>query len=298
MATRAVKLTLGFYLLLSVFAGGLHANPHLQEAKALYKHLKYVDVPARLEKALAVKGNTKQQLCEIYELMGMAYVVLEDEKAARKAFKKLLSIDPDYRLSPGISPKILRFFSAVKKKYKPPPRVAFLGKPRLFTTPAKVARAEIRVDDPHSAVMRVDLWVRTKKLGRFTRRKMMQVGKNRYTGYLPIKRIDAGGTRVEFYIQARGKGRKVLAALGSRDRPRAVTLRLPPPIVESPPPPPPPPPPSGERPTRVSSSPWYHQWWFWAAVGVVAIGAGVGIGIAAGGEESIPIGSLGKLELE
>jgi hypothetical protein len=123
----------------------------------------------------------------------------------------------------------------------------------------------------------------------------MQVGNNRYTSYLPIKRIDAGGTRVEFYIQARGKGRKVLAALGSRDRPRAVTLRLPPPIVESPPPPPPPP---VEKPTRVSSSPWYHQWWFWAAVGVVAIGAGVGIGIAAGGEESIPIGSLGKLELE
>jgi hypothetical protein len=124
---------------------------------------------------------------------------------------------------------------------------------------------------------------------------MMQVGKNRYSSYLPIKRIDAGGTRVEFYFQARGKGRKVLAALGSRDRPRVVTLKLAPVAVEPPPPPPPPP---VEKPTRVSSTPWYHQWWFWTAVGVVAVGAGVGIGIAAGGRETIPIGSLGKLELE
>jgi hypothetical protein len=295
MATRAVKLTLGIYLLLSALAGSLQANPHLQEAKALYKRLKYVDVPARLEKALAYPGNTQEQLCEIYELMGMNYLVLEDEKAARRAFRKLLAIDSDYRLSPSISPKILRFFSAVKKKYKPPPKVVFRGKPRVFTTPAKVARAEIRLDDPQSAVMRVDLWVKTKKLGRFRKRKMMQVGKSRYTSYLPIKRIDAGGTRVEYYIQARGKGRKVLAALGSRERPKVVTLRLAPVAVEPPPPPPPPP---VEKPVRVSSSPWYHQWWFWTAVGVVALGAGVGIGIAAGGEESIPIGSLGKLELE
>jgi hypothetical protein len=294
MAIRAVKLTLGIYLLLSVFANTSHANPHLEEAKALYKRLKYVDVPAQLEKALALPGNTRQQLCEIWELMGMAYVVLEDEKAAKKAFKKLLSIDPDYRLSPNISPKILRFFSAVKKKYKPPPRVAFKGKPRVFTTPAKMARAEVEVEDPKSAVMRVDLWVKTKKLGRFRKRKMMQVGKSRYTSYLPIKRIDAGGTRIEFYVQARGKGRKVLAALGSRERPRVVTLRVAPVAVEPPPPPPPP----VEKRTRVSSTPWYHQWWFWTAVGVVAVGAGVGIGMAVGGEESIPIGSLGKLELE
>jgi len=298
MATRAVKLTLGIYLFLSVFAGGSHANQHLEEAKQLYKRLKYADVPARLEKALAVEGNTKQQLCEIWELMGMAYVVLEDEKAARKAFKRLLSIDPDYHLSPGISPKILRFFSAVKKKYKPPPRVVFSGKTRVFTTPAKMARAEVHLDDPQSAVMRVDLWVKTKKSGRFSKRKMMQVGQNRYTSYLPIKRIEAGGTRVEYYIQARGKGRKVLAAQGSRERPQVITLRLAPPIVETPPLPPPrrPAEDTGE-PDRVST-PWYHQWWFWTAVGVVAVGAGVGIGIAAGGGEEIPIGSLGKLELE
>jgi hypothetical protein len=295
MATRAVKLTLGIYLLLSVFTGNLHANPHLQEAKALYKRLKYVDVPARLEMALAHPGNTQKQLCEIYELMGMTYLVLEDEKAARRAFRKLLAIDPDYRLSPSISPKILRFFSAVKKKYKPPPKVAFHGKPRVFTTPAKMARAEVKLDDPKSAVMRVDLWVKTKKLGRFRKRKMMHVGKSRYTSYLPIKRIDAGGTRVEYYIQARGKGRKLLAALGSRERPKVVTLRLAPVALEPPPPPPPPP---VDKSARVSSSPWYHQWWFWAAVGVVAIGAGVGIGIAAGSEDTIPIGSLGKLELE
>jgi len=298
MATRAVKLTLGFYLLLSVPAAGSRANEHLEEAQQLYKRLKYADVPARLEKALAVEGNTKEELCAIWELMGRAYVVLENEKAAKKAFKKLLSIDPDHRLSPGTSPKILRFFSAVKKKYKPPPRVAFSGKARVFTTPAKMARAEVLVDDPQGAVMRVDLWVKTRKLGRFRKRKMMHVGKNRYTSYLPIKRIDAGGTRVEYYIQARGKGRKVLATLGTRERPRVITLRLPPPIVETPPPPPPRQPvPPEEDPVRVST-PWYHQWWFWTAVGVVAIGAGVGIGIAAGGREEIPIGSLGKLELE
>jgi hypothetical protein len=295
MATRAVKLTLGIYLLLSLLTAAAYANPHLLEAKKLYKRLKYVDVPARLEKALAHPGNTREQLCEIYELMGMTYLVLEDEKAAKRAFRKLLSIDPDYRLNPGISPKILRFFSAVKKRYKPPPRVVFRGKPKVFTTPAKMARAEVEIDDPKGAVLRVDLWVKTRKLGRFRKRKMMQVGKNRYTSYLPIKRIDAGGTRIEYYIQARGKGRKVLAALGNRERPRVVTLKVAPVAVE--PPPPPPPRPVKET-TRVSSTPWYHKWWFWTAVGVVAVGAGVGIGIAASGEESIPIGSLGKLELE
>ena len=298
MATRAVKLTLGIYLFLSASAGAVRANPHLEEARILYQRLKYVDVPGVLEKALAFPGNTRQQLCEIYELMGRAHVVLENEKAARRAFKKLLSIDPDHRLSPNISPKILDFFSSVKKKFRPPPRVAFRGKPRVYTTPAKMARAEVEVDDPKSVVMRIDLWVRTKKLGRFRKRKMMQVGQNRYTSYLPIKRIDPGGTRVEYYLQARGKGRKVLAALGSRERPQVITLRLAPPVVETPPPPPPRlPPPAVEEPAGVST-PWYNQWWFWTAVGVVAVGVGVGIGVAVTGEETIPIGSLGKLELE
>jgi hypothetical protein len=296
MATRAVKLTLGIYLFLSVCAGATRANPHLEEARILYERLKYADVPARLEKALAHPGNTQKQLLEIYELMGMTYVVLEDEKAARKAFRKLLSIDPEHRLSPSISPKILRFFSSVKKKFKPPPRVAFRGKPKIYTTPAKVARAEVRVDDPQGAVMRVELLVRIKKGGRFIRRKMMQVGRDRYTSYLPVKRIEAGGTRVEYFVLARGRSRKVLAAIGSREQPRAVTLRLPPPEVEAPPPPPLLPPEQPEEPARVSK-PWYHRWWFWTAVGVVALGVGVSVGIAAGGEETIPLGTLGKLEL-
>ncbi len=296
MALRAVKLTLGIYLFLSAGPGAAGANPHLDEAKVLYQRLKYADVPQTLEKALAHPDNTREQLIEIYELMGMAYVVLEDEKAARQAFQKLLSIAPEHRLSPGISPKILRFFSSVKKKFKPPPRVTFRGKPKIYTTPAKVARVEIKVDDPHNAVMRVELLVRLKKGAGFIKRKMMQLGRNRYGGYLPVKKIEAGGTRVEYFILARGRGRKVLAAIGSREQPRAVTLRLPPPVVETPPPPPGLPPGQVEEPAGVSI-PWYHRWWFWTAVGVVAVGVGVSIGIAAGGEETIPIGTLGKLEL-
>jgi hypothetical protein len=262
-------------------AGAPRPNPHLEKAKSLYRKLQYVDVVKRLERALKVKRNTKGQLCEIYSLMGTVHVVLGKEKAARRAFKQLLTIDPGYSLDPGISPKILGLFQRVKRELAPP--ATFRTKPRVYTRPGEYPRVQVELADPGKTVEQVDLWCRDPK-GKFRRKTMKSHSKGRYSGYLPVKAEEyPGGFRLAYFIQAKGSQGKILAGQGSQAKPFIFTIPATPPPVE--------------KPVAVSS-PWYKKWWIWTAVGVVVVGVSVGVGVAASDSTDVPVGSLGELKLD
>jgi tetratricopeptide (TPR) repeat protein len=79
----------------------------------------------------------------------------------------------------------------------------------------------------------------------------------------------------------------------NKAKPVDLTPREPPKTQDTAKPlPPPPPPPQPET----SSSPIYSKWWFWAGVGVIAVGAGV-VTYAATRSESAPSTDLGNFQV-
>jgi tetratricopeptide (TPR) repeat protein len=89
--------------------------------------------------------------------------------------------------------------------------------------------------------------------------------------------------------------------------PPAATTTAPPPATTAPPPATTAPPPSTPPPAATTTSgppaltatapekktPVYKKWWLWTAVGVVAVGAAVGVGLAVGLQPSPPNSTLG-----
>jgi hypothetical protein len=295
MARRAICFLLGAFLLLSapgVLAQGAPAPPnrYLEEAKDLYKHLRYAEIVHKLERALTVPGNTPRQLCEIYELMGTIHVILGNDDAAVDAFNELLNVDPRYRLDPSLSPKILSIYARVRSEFVPRVAVGFEGRPSVRTTPGKKPWLEVGVVDESKTLTGVEVWYRQSEKDEFKKAVMAPVGKGRYGGSLPLlmEQIPASGIRVEYVIVARGEKGNTLGVLGTMDNPLSFTVL---PNVAAPP--------TQLAGKKDDSSPWYGTWWFWTAMGVVAAGAGVGIylGLSAGGTE-VPVGSLGQHTLD
>lgn len=295
MAKRLVFCLLGVSLVFSslpVWAQGAPApvNPHLQEAKNLYNNLRYAEVVHKLERALAMPGNTPKQLCEIYELMGTVHVILGNQDAAVDAFNELLNVDPKYKLDPSLSPKILSIYSRVKSEFVPREAVGFEGRPSVRTTPGKKPWVEVGIVDESKAVVAMEVWYRRSEKEEFRKGPMAPVGTGRYGGSLPMetKNIPASGIRVEYVIVARGQKGKTLGVLGSMENPLSFTVL---PTTAAPP--------TQGPGIKGDSVPWYGKWWFWTAVGVLAAGAGVGIylGMSAGGAQ-VPNTTLGQYRLD
>ena len=83
--------------------------------------------------------------------------------------------------------------------------------------------------------------------------------------------------RLEVYAQARDAARRVVARAGEPLVPLVVEIRE---RVEDP-------------------TPLRRKWWLWTAVGVVAAGVALGVGVAVAGRETAPAGTLqpGRVEL-
>jgi hypothetical protein len=295
MTRRVICCAFGVFLLcapLGVWAQRAPAPPnrYLQEAKKLYKQLRYAEIVHKLERALSVPNNTPRQLCEIYELMGTVHVILGNEDAAVDAFNELLNVDPKYKLDSSLSPKILSIYRRVKSEFVPKAAVSFEGRPSVRTTPGKRPWVEVGVVDESKALTAVEIWCRRSEKEEFKKGAMAPVGRGRYGGSLPLemKSLPAVGVRVEYVIVARGDKGKTLGVLGSMENPLSFTVL---PAVAAP---------STQGPgIKDDSTPWYGSWWFWTAMGVVAAGAGVGIylGLSSGGTD-VPMGSLGEYTLD
>jgi hypothetical protein len=59
-----------------------------------------------------------QKIVEAHRLLGVAYLFQKQDQEARKEFRKLLQIRPDYRLDPLLfPPEVVDFFNAVRREH-------------------------------------------------------------------------------------------------------------------------------------------------------------------------------------
>ena len=91
------------------------ANPAIAEAQELYDILDLEGSRDLLVQALAKPGNSDGDLKQIYKLLGMCYVMLDDETKAHGAFTNLLALDRGFELEPSVADQIQEVFAKVKR---------------------------------------------------------------------------------------------------------------------------------------------------------------------------------------
>jgi hypothetical protein len=123
--------------------------------------------------------------------------------------------------------------------------------------PNQSARIDVRVEgDTEKLVSALELGYRTGETGAF----LTTRAKPPATLAVPGP-ATAPGARVDYYVRALDEQGRVLAESGTPTLPFRLQVAAP---VQ----------------TREDTSRWYGKWWFWTAVGAVAIGAGAGAYLA------------------
>lgn len=242
-------------LLVSARAGAVDREVErlLADGRRLYSEMQYPAVVQAMRRALDVPGVSPVDQLEAYEYMGCAYVALQDETSARRAFRDLLVIDPYYVLrEPSGSPKIREVFERARHEIAPdaalePSLVLRISAPRRAVAGAP---AEIRVE-PSGPVARMTLRTRPSGELSFERTPMTRSGRF-FRGVLTLPDRERSYA-LEFYVEARN-GRDGLIARGASPlAPRSIDVR-------------------GAA-TTSSSSAWWQSPWVWVGAGAVVVGS-------------------------
>lgn len=237
----------------------------LADGRRLYSEMQYPAVIQAMRRALDVPGIAAVDQLEAYEYMGCAYVALQDETSARRAFRDLLVIDAYYVLrEPSGSPKIREVFERARHEIAPdaalePSLTLRIAAPRRANAGEP---AEVRVE-PSGPVARMTLRTRVAGELPFGREAMTRSGRFfRAVLTLPER---SRSYALELYVEARN-GRGGLIARGASPlAPRSIDVR----VAAAP-----------------DTSAWWQSPWVWIGAGAVVVGSAVlGIVLATGGQD-------------
>ncbi len=250
-----IELTTGALLL--VLAGASPADS-LQKAEAALADFRPEDAVKLLEQAKSEGPYTHSEHALLYERLGIALAYLERSDAAVTAFKTMLAIDPSRAISYTLSPKVTFVFEQARKKAaeRASPAIDLSWSRDLNVNQAIEVEVEV-LADPESFLKQAKVYYRLKGSPKFSNQSLKLPRSAERFRVIELPALAAGsgqGAVAELYLVALDdRGNEVLK-YGSAKRPREISLRY-------------------EAPQA-----WYSQWWFWAAAaGVVAAGAGTAV---------------------
>jgi len=276
-------------LLLCVFLPlAVQAADNLERAEKLFRQTDYRRALKVVARALKDPGNGPESLVAAYKLQGLCYAALGRKKQSVNAFLKLLSIDPEYKLSKYISPKLSPpFYRAAGRIQKMKP-ITLVHEPPESVDKLAGTRLDVSLDaDPSGLGREVRLCLQYEDGSERTQKKSLK-GPGKVSFELSA---DAKGEEAYYFIELANRYGAVLKKLNDAGKPfrlQAGKEKIPvevAPVVEIPAPgvgseeghlP------SGqdEQPPADGDSRWYETWWFWTAVGVVVAGAAAGTAVA------------------
>jgi hypothetical protein len=285
-------------LMLLLLPLAAQAGEEIQKAQLLSMQMKYVEALKLAEGVLRTAGASPEDVRGAYDIVAQCQASLGKDKAAVDAFQRLLALDPAYRLSPAVSPKIQAPFQKALKAAEGLGQVKVSHKPPA--APAKLAGVELTVQ----------LEVNPLELVQGLRLVYSAPGGAPQEVVRPVK--GAGPVvfkmaasldlaELHYHVEAVNADKATLLSLGSRSEPfklkaepQAVAaadgagapslVRKPTgedPVAGDPTAPPE----DEDRPAEAGA--WYTTWWFWTVVGAVVVGgaaAGLAVGLS-GGEE-------------
>lgn len=280
---RQSRISLSLGLVLSLFCATTRAAPlepgqvakRLAEGRALYGEQEYAKAIPVLRSVTESTVATTTEKVSAFEVLGLSYFILGQEKRAREAFENLLALDPEHTLvEEGQSPKILRFYDGVKAAYTPGYRAGpAVALDVLVPNRARGGQrldVRVRVVRGVKEVTDVRVFFRSAGVLSYTAQQLSPIEPGRYEGQI-LPPAEPAAWTLEYYVEARA-GTNVRGRFGDPLRPLSLSV---------------------EAAAAATTPAWYQRWWVWTAVGAVVIG-GVVVGVTSRGSPAPP-GTLGPV---
>lgn len=261
-------------MVLSVLVPAAVRADDLQEATRLLDIMEYKKALKAADRVLKSPDSGPYELVAAYRIKGLSLSALGKANRSLTAFRKLLAIDPAFRLSEDLSPKLAApFYQAVAmlrtqkpltlEHHPPPPPAALAGSTLKITLKS----------DPLHMVRAIELRFSSDLDGKELKM-VARINKPRTVAMKLPAGLLAGEIRYYFKIVNRFGG--TLAYVGTKQEPHVLAVEKvePPPrvvLAPAPAPPPEPVPPaveSLEQKETGPAAPWYKTWWFWTAAGL------------------------------
>ena len=282
--------------LLPLAARAAGPSPDMDKAAQLFKQMNYRGALKIATRMLKSAESEPEDLVTAYRLQGLCFAALGRNSKAVQSFKKLLAIDPAFRLSRDISPKLTPpFKKAVRLVGELDPISLVHQEPDL---PESLAGLELKVtiqSDPFSMIGNIRLRYR---VGEAWRQMQVASVKAPATATMTLPE-DLEGGEITYYFEAQNRHGGILARAGSEAEPFRLEIGVPKTLVAVETPPPVPDPlktatdPTATGPTTKpgddeenGGTPWYKSWWFWTVVGVAAAGAATATVLVVQGSDS------------
>lgn len=203
------------------------------KAQGLFDDQQYEESIQTLSAALVRPSNTKEKKVEIYRLLSLNYITLNRKEEAESAVRGLLSIQPDYQLPPGESPRFRDFFTAVRAKWEGEGRPGLVkddpNLPKVNLKHGAPSQADpntaidivARIEDPGSRVKEVHVRYRTGSHDEFLDL-TAEISDGRARVKIPPAAVKA--PIVEYYIEALDKTGGVVGTRGDATTPIRVAV--------------------------------------------------------------------------
>lgn len=261
-AARVIALV--FALAAPAHAGGAES---VARARAAWSELEYERVVEAANAALASADLPDTDRVEALRLLGSALVILDRAADADAAFARIFAVNPDYTLPANTSPRIRAVFDPARARWQveEQQRLATQLGPQL-------AALRLHLELPRSPrgglpiVIGVDL-ADPSKVASAIILAHRRAGESYYTlATVPARpgrstlaipgELTASRTpyTLELHVQVRHRSGVSLRREGEPDKPLSIAVA------------------AGEVPV---ATPITRRWWFWASLGVVAIGTGL-----------------------
>jgi tetratricopeptide (TPR) repeat protein len=230
----------------------------IDRAIALYNDLEYSQAAALLEATLNGKARlTVAEKSEGYKYLGLANVVLGKYVAAKHAFRKLLEINPSYRLSRTENSQALDLFAEVLNTVPAAKALSAAADSIVVTTspvPARPGRSlTVLIETGDAAASRAEVLYRDRPSGPYSRVAASAGKAGRFEVSIPGTFIK--GPTVQYHVRVLDGSGAVSASYGTAKRPVVIDV--------------------SDAEEAVASRPLYRRWWFWATLTAVAAGSAV-----------------------
>ncbi|HUB09890.1 MAG TPA: tetratricopeptide repeat protein [Myxococcales bacterium] len=229
----------------------------LAPAIRLYSEGHAPEAVQTLEALLHRGRNPPSMVADIYRLEGEMANDAQAPQVAEDAFRKLLSLDPDFQLPANATPAARASLEHAKTLFTGQSAVAVSHVVPPPATPDQPLSLSVGVDnDPMSLVARISVWYRHQGARRFS--SVSRVG----GGDLVIPGLDLPGGdqgyRVEYFVTALDRWGNVISSIGSVQAPLSF------PVL------------STEEVQRIADAqrPWYKRPWPWILISVGAVAVG------------------------
>ena len=234
--------------------------------------------PSCVIKVAADPAASTEQKLAAYEIIGLSYLILGDERSARRAFEQLLAIDPGHVLRDDSgSPKIRDFYAGAKQRIHARSRSLVELQHHAPATAVAGQGTEIAVSFPAgsgaAAVKELILFSRKAGDQRYQPVPMRATNDGQWRGQL-VPPAARNGYVLEYYIEGRDLVGQPIARAGSPEAPLRLSIER------------------RDSSPAARSTPWYRRWYVIAG-GVAVAGASSALLLSSGNSD----GTLGRTTL-